>query len=110
MKLRCSAPSVSLRSLRFETPWLFGRGEILRLTFTARPSNPQLTQRQRIRELLRLSRIADEHRAVEFRGPNQPRISRNARYRAAAREVAPPLAARTSFASWNPRCMTASGR
>ena len=72
MKLRCSAPAVSLRSLRFETPWLFGRGEILRLTFTARPSNPQLTQRQRIRELLRFSRIADEHRAVEFRDPTSP--------------------------------------
>lgn len=51
---------------------LFGRGEIRRLMFTARPSNLQLTRRQRIRELLRLSRIADEHSAAEFRDPASP--------------------------------------
>lgn len=48
---------------------LFGRGEIRRLMFTSRPSNLQLTRRQRVRELLRISRIADEHRANEFRDP-----------------------------------------
>lgn len=51
---------------------LFGRGEIRRLIFTARPSNLQLTRRQRVRELLRLSRIADEHSAAEFRDPTSP--------------------------------------
>ena len=48
---------------------LFGRGEIRRLMFTARPSDLQLTRRQRIRELLRLSRLADEHSAAEFCDP-----------------------------------------
>jgi hypothetical protein len=51
---------------------LFGQGEIRRLMFTARPSDLQLTRRQRIRELLMLSRIADEHRAAEFRDPTSP--------------------------------------
>ncbi len=46
---------------------LFGRGEIRRLMFTARPFDLQLTRRQRVRELLTLSRIADEHGAAEFR-------------------------------------------
>jgi hypothetical protein len=51
---------------------LFGPGEIRRLMFTARPSNLQLTRRQRVRELLRLSRIADEHRAAELEDPTSP--------------------------------------
>jgi len=45
---------------------LFGRGELRRLLFTSRPSHLQLTRRQRARELLRLSRIADEHPAAEL--------------------------------------------
>ena len=45
---------------------LFGRGEIPRLLFTNRPSELQLNRRQRMRELLRLSRLADEHSAAEF--------------------------------------------
>jgi hypothetical protein len=49
---------------------LFGRGELRRLMFTARPSELQLTRRQRIRELLRLSRLADHHAAAEFRDPD----------------------------------------
>jgi len=48
---------------------LFGPGEIPRLLFTRRPSELQLNRRQRIRELLRLSRLADEHPFDEFRDP-----------------------------------------
>jgi len=48
---------------------LFGPGEIPRLLFTRRPAELQLNRRQRIRELLRLSRLADEHSAAEFRDP-----------------------------------------
>jgi len=48
---------------------LFGTHEILRVLFTARPSELQLNRRQRIRELLRLSRLADEHTAAELREP-----------------------------------------
>jgi hypothetical protein len=48
---------------------LFGPGEIPRLLFTRRPSELQLNRRQRIRELLRLSRLADEHSFDEFRNP-----------------------------------------
>jgi hypothetical protein len=52
-----------------EISHLFGPGEILRLFFTYRPSELQLTRRQRTRELLRLSRLADEHTAQEFCDP-----------------------------------------
>jgi hypothetical protein len=48
---------------------LFGRGELRRLFFTSRPSELQLNRRQRLRELLRLSRLADGHSADEFRDP-----------------------------------------
>jgi len=51
---------------------LFGRGELRRLLFTSRPSDLQLTRSQRTRELLRLSRIADEHSAAEIRDPDSP--------------------------------------
>lgn len=46
---------------------LFGAAEMRRLLFTRRPSELQLTRRQRVRELLRLSRLADEHSIHEFR-------------------------------------------
>jgi hypothetical protein len=46
---------------------LFGRGEIPRLLFSRRPSELQLSRRERIRELLRLSRLADEHSIADFR-------------------------------------------
>src|SRR5271166_1444203 len=49
---------------------LFGPGEIPRLFFTSRPSDLQLNRRQRMRELLRLSRLADIHTAAEFRDPD----------------------------------------
>src|SRR6266850_7281471 len=48
---------------------LFGRGELRRVLFTHRPSELQLNRRQRIRELIRLSRLADAHSANEFRDP-----------------------------------------
>ncbi|HMD66327.1 MAG TPA: hypothetical protein VKG22_06740 [Stellaceae bacterium] len=48
---------------------LFGPGELRRLFFTSRPSELQLNRRQRFRELLRLSQLADAHSADEFRDP-----------------------------------------
>jgi hypothetical protein len=46
---------------------LFGPGELRRLFFTYRPSELQLNRRQRIRELLRLSRLTDGHSVDKFR-------------------------------------------
>ena len=51
---------------------LFGPGELQRLFFTYRPSALQLNRRQRFRELLRLSRLTDEHSVDEFRDPANP--------------------------------------
>ncbi len=48
---------------------LFGSDEMRRLLFTYRPSELQLNRRQRMRELLRLSRLADAHSVEEFRDP-----------------------------------------
>ena len=48
---------------------LFGDGELRRILFTHRPSELQLNRRQRIRELVRLSRLADVHSEDEFRDP-----------------------------------------
>jgi hypothetical protein len=48
---------------------LFGPGELRRLFFTSRPSELQLNRRQRIRELLDLSRLADAHSVDELRDP-----------------------------------------
>jgi hypothetical protein len=48
---------------------LVGDGELWRLLFTHRPSELQLNRRQRIRELARLSRLADAHSVDEFRDP-----------------------------------------
>jgi hypothetical protein len=48
---------------------LFGRGELWRLFFTSRPSELQLNRRQRIRELIHLSRLMDAHPVAEFRDP-----------------------------------------
>ena len=48
---------------------LFGPGELRRLFFTSRPSELQLNRRQRIREVLRLSRLADAHSGDELRDP-----------------------------------------
>ena len=51
---------------------LFGPGELRRLFFTSRPSELQLNRRQRIRELLRLSRLMDAHSIGEFRDGDKP--------------------------------------
>ncbi len=48
---------------------LFGDGELRRLLLTHRPSELQLNRRQRILELVRLSRLADAHSVAEFRDP-----------------------------------------
>jgi hypothetical protein len=48
---------------------LFGDGELRRILFTHRRSELQLNRRQRIRELARLSRLADAHSVDEFRDP-----------------------------------------
>ena len=48
---------------------LFGDGELRRILFTHRPSELQLNRRQRIRELVHLSRLADAHSIDEFRDP-----------------------------------------
>jgi hypothetical protein len=52
-----------------EISQLFGPGELRQLFLTSRPSELQLDRRQRIRELLGLSRLADEHSADELRDP-----------------------------------------
>lgn len=48
---------------------LFGDGELRRILFTYRPSELQLNRRQRVRELARLSRLADAHSVDEFHDP-----------------------------------------
>jgi len=48
---------------------LLGNGELRRILFTHRPSELQLNRRQRIRELIRLSNLADAHSVDEFRDP-----------------------------------------
>lgn len=48
---------------------LFGDGELRRILFTRRASELQMTRRQRIRALVRLSRLADTHTAEAFRDP-----------------------------------------
>ena len=52
-----------------EMSHLFGPGELRGLFFTSRPSELQLNRRQRMRELLRLSRLMDAHPVGEFRDP-----------------------------------------
>jgi hypothetical protein len=52
-----------------EVSHLFGRSELRRLFFTSRPSELQLDRRQRIRELLHMSRLADEHSMEDLRDP-----------------------------------------
>jgi hypothetical protein len=48
---------------------LFGDGELWRILFTYRSSELQLNRRQRIRELICLSRLADAHSMDDFRDP-----------------------------------------
>jgi hypothetical protein len=49
---------------------LFGEGELWHLLFTSRPSELPLNRRQRILELVKLSKLADAHSIDEFRDPN----------------------------------------
>lgn len=51
---------------------LLGPGEIRRLLFTRRPEELQLNRRDRMRELLRLSRLADVHSREELCDPADP--------------------------------------
>jgi len=48
---------------------LFGEGELWHILFTSRPSELPLDRRQRILELVRLSKLADAHSVDEFRDP-----------------------------------------
>jgi hypothetical protein len=48
---------------------LFGEGELWHLLVTSRPSELPLNRRQRIFELVRLSKLADAHSVAEFRNP-----------------------------------------
>jgi chromate transport protein ChrA len=49
---------------------LFGEGELWHIIFTSRPAELPLNRRQRIRELVRLSQLADTHSVDEFRDPS----------------------------------------
>jgi len=49
---------------------LFGEGELWHLLVTSRPSELPLDRRQRILELVRLSKLADAHSIDEFRDPS----------------------------------------
>jgi hypothetical protein len=48
---------------------LFGKGELWHLLFTSRASELPLNRRQRIGELVRLSKLADTHSVAEFSDP-----------------------------------------
>jgi hypothetical protein len=48
---------------------LFGEGELGHILFTSRPSELPLNRRQRILELVKLSKLADTHSVEEFRDP-----------------------------------------
>lgn len=48
---------------------LFGEGELWHILWTSRPSELPLNRRQRILELVRLSKLADAHSVDEFRDP-----------------------------------------
>jgi hypothetical protein len=49
---------------------LFGEGELWHILITSRPSELPLDRRQRILELVRLSKLADAHSIDEFRDPS----------------------------------------
>jgi hypothetical protein len=49
---------------------LFGEGELAHILLASRPSELPLNRRQRILELVRLSKLADTHSVDEFRDPN----------------------------------------
>jgi hypothetical protein len=49
---------------------LFGEGELWHILVTSRPAELPLNRRQRILELVRLSKLADAHSVDEFRDPH----------------------------------------
>jgi hypothetical protein len=49
---------------------LFGEGELGHILLTSRPAELPLNRRQRILELVKLSKLADAHSIDEFRDPN----------------------------------------
>jgi hypothetical protein len=49
---------------------LFGEGELGHILLTSRPAELPLNRRQRILELVKLSKLADTHSVDEFRDPN----------------------------------------
>jgi len=49
---------------------LFGEGDLGHILFTSRPSELPLNRRQRILELVKLSKLADAHSMDEFRDPS----------------------------------------
>jgi hypothetical protein len=49
---------------------LFGEGELWHILLASRPDELPLNRRQRILELVRLSKLADAHSVDEFRNPN----------------------------------------
>ena len=51
---------------------LFGEGELRHILLTSRPAELPLNRRQRILELVRLSKLADAHSVAEFSDPNSP--------------------------------------
>jgi hypothetical protein len=51
---------------------LFGEGELSHLLVTSSPSEVPLNRRQRIFELIRLSKLADTYSMDEFRDPTSP--------------------------------------
>ena len=48
---------------------LFGEGELWHILFTSRPAELPLDRRQQLRELIRLSKLADAHSVDEFNDP-----------------------------------------
>jgi hypothetical protein len=51
---------------------LFGEGELGHILLTSRPAELPLNRRQRILELVKLSKLADAHSVDEFRDPTSP--------------------------------------
>ena len=51
---------------------LFGNGELMKILFTRRSSELKLSRRQRIRTLVRLSRLTEAHTLDELRDRNTP--------------------------------------
>jgi len=57
-------------TLAAELNSLFGNGELMKILFTRRSSELKLSRRQRIRTLVRLSRLTEAHTLDELRDRN----------------------------------------